>query len=61
MENWSRLMDAGRELSMAFDLLDRAAEITTISTAAVMTKEGLLGAARQAVARTNSLLGRKSW
>ncbi|WP_148207308.1 hypothetical protein [Paramagnetospirillum magneticum] len=61
MENWSRLMDAGRELSMAFDLLDRAAEITTISTAAVLTKEGLLGAARQAVARTNSLLGRKPW
>lgn len=61
MENWSRLMDAGRELSQAFELLDRASEITTISTAAVITKEGLLGAARQAVARTNSLLGRKSW
>jgi hypothetical protein len=59
MENWSRLMDAGRELAMAFDLLDRAAEITTISTAAVITKEGLLGAAREAVARTNRLLNRK--
>lgn len=59
MENWTRLIDAGRELALAFDLLDRAAEITTISTAAVITKEGLLGAAREAVARTNTLLGRK--
>ena len=59
MENWTRLIEAGRELAQAFDLLDRAAEITTISTAAVITKEGLLDAAREAVARTNTLLGRK--
>jgi len=59
MDNWTRLIEAGRELAQAFDLLDRAAEITTISTAAVVTKEGLLGAAREAVARTNTLLGRR--
>jgi len=58
MENWTRLIDAGRELAQAFDLLDRAAEITTISTAAIITKQGLLDAARQAVARTDTLLAR---
>lgn len=57
MENLTRLIDAGRELAQAFDLLDRAAEITTISTAAVVSKRGLLDAARQAVTRTNALLG----
>lgn len=58
MENWTRLIDAGRELAQAFDLLDRAAEITIISTAAVVSKQGLLDAARQAVTRANALLGK---
>jgi hypothetical protein len=59
MDNWTRLIDAGRELAQAFDLLDRAAEVTTLTAAAIVTKEGLLGAAREAVARTNTLLGRR--
>lgn len=59
MDNWTRLIEAGNELARAFDLLDRSAEITALTTAAVITKEGLLGAAREAVSRTNTLLGRK--
>ncbi|RAU21016.1 hypothetical protein CU669_15645 [Paramagnetospirillum kuznetsovii] len=58
MDNWTRLIDAGRELSQAFDLLDRANEITYITTAAIMTKQGLASAAREAVIRANSLLKR---
>lgn len=58
MTDWTRLIDAGRELSQAFDLLDRANEITWITSAALVTKTGLLEAARAAVARTNRLLDR---
>lgn len=58
MDNWTRLIDAGRELSQAFDLLDRADEISYITAAAVITKEGLVLAAREAVTRANSLLKR---
>lgn len=58
MTDWNRLQDAGRELSLAFTLLDRASDITLLTTAAVITKTGLLDAARGAVARTNELLGR---
>lgn len=58
MDNWTRLIDAGRELSQAFDLLDRADEISYITAAAVITKEGLVFAAREAVTRANSLLKR---
>lgn len=60
MENWTRLIDAGHELARAFELLDRAGEVTTISAAAVLTKQGLLDSARQAVGRANALLGRKA-
>lgn|GEM_PF-1738423 len=56
MDNWSRLIDAGRELAHAFSLLDRAQETACPSVAAVITKEGLLTAARDAVTRANTLL-----
>jgi len=58
MTDWNKLLEAGRELSQAFDLLDRANEITMLTAAALITKSGLLEAARGAVARTNRLLGR---
>jgi hypothetical protein len=58
MENWTRVIDAGRELAQAFDLLDRAEEIVTISAAAVLAKQTMLDAACRAVARANALLGR---
>lgn len=58
MTDWNKLLDAGRELAQAFDLLDRANEITLLTTAAMITKAGLLDAARGAVGRTNRLLGR---
>ncbi len=58
MTDWNKLLEAGRELSQAFDLLDRADEVTLLTAAAVITKAGLLDAARGAVARTNWLLGR---
>lgn len=60
MDNWGRLIEAGGQLSQAFDLLDRANEITIITTAAIITKQGLLSAARQAVARSNALLGSRT-
>ncbi|OAN45681.1 hypothetical protein A6A04_07410 [Paramagnetospirillum marisnigri] len=56
MENWARLMTADRELSQAFDLLDRAREITLRTPAAIVTREGLVAAARDAVTRVNGLL-----
>lgn len=58
MENWTRLIAAGRELSQAFDLLDRANEITYITAAAIVTKDGLVSTAREAVTRANALLKR---
>lgn len=58
MEHWSRMIDAGRELARAFDLLDRAGEVTAFSAAAVLAKQELLDAARLAVGRANGLLGR---
>jgi hypothetical protein len=58
MENWTRTIDAGRELAQAFDLLDRAEEIVTISATAVLAKRTMLDAARRAVTRANALLGR---
>lgn len=56
MDNLTRLIDAGRDIAQAFDLLDRAAEITTFAAAAIVTKQGLLDAARQAVSRANALM-----
>jgi hypothetical protein len=56
MNNWSNLIEAGKELSQAFALLDRFNEITYMTTAAIITKEGLLAAAREAVARANSIM-----
>ena len=58
MTDWNKLLEAGRELAQAFDLLDRADEIAMLTTAALITKAGLLDAARGAVARTNLLLRR---
>ena len=58
MTDWNKLLEAGRELSQAFDLLDRANEVTWLTAAALVTKAGLLDAARDAVTRTNRLLGR---
>lgn len=54
MDNLTRLIESGRDIALAFDLLDRAAEITTFAAAAIVTKQGLLDAARQAVTRANT-------
>jgi len=58
MTDWNKLIEAGRELAMAFDYLDRAHEVSCLTAAAIITKTGLLDAAREAVARTNRLIGR---
>ena len=58
MTDWNKRLEASQELSQAFDLLDRAHEITLLTAASLITKVGLLDAARGAVARTNRLLGR---
>jgi len=57
MTDWNILAQAGKELAHAFDLLDRAGETTTTPTAAIITKMGLIGAARDAVGRVDRLLG----
>ena len=58
MTDWNKLLETSRELSQAFNLLDRANEITLLTTAALITKAGLLDAARDTVARANRMLGR---
>jgi len=58
MENWNRLVEAGREIALTFDLLDRMDTVSGISSATIITAEGLLLAAREAVARANVLMGR---
>lgn len=56
MDNLTRLIESGRDIAQALELLDRAAEITTFAAAAIVTKQGLLDAARQAVSRANALM-----
>lgn len=58
MNDWDRLIEAGRELSLAFSLLDRVEAMTSFSSAAIARGEGLLSAADDAVARANTLLRR---
>ncbi len=58
MTEWETLAAASKELASAFALLDRAQELTCLTTATIITKTGLLEAARVAVARTNWLLER---
>ena len=57
MTDWNILAQAGKDLAHAFDLLDRAAEIPSAPTAAIITKLGLVDAAQGAVGRVNRLLG----
>lgn len=58
MDNWKRLIKAGHEVARAFDLLERMDAIPAVSSAAIITAEGLLSAAREAVARANVLMER---
>lgn len=58
MDNWKHLIEAGQELARAFDLLDRLDQVSCISQAQILTGEALLLAAREAVVRANSLMGR---
>ena len=57
MTDWNILAQAGKELTRAFDLLDRAADTPCTPTAAIITKMGLVDAAEGAVGRDNRLLG----
>ena len=57
MTDWTALMAAGAALAQAYVLLDRANETGTHCQAAIITKSGLLDAARQAVIRANRQLG----
>lgn len=58
MNDWDRLIEASRELSLAFRLLDRTDAITCFSSMAITTGEGLISAAHDAVSRANILLRR---
>ncbi|MBI5166087.1 MAG: hypothetical protein HY985_19575 [Magnetospirillum sp.] len=58
MTDWNTLAEAGKELAQAFHYLDRASETATITAAAIITKTGLVDAARVAVGRANRLLER---
>jgi len=58
MTDWNALAQAGKDIAQAFDYLDRAAEVTLVTTAAILTHVGLVGAAREAVVRANRALGR---
>jgi ribulose-5-phosphate 4-epimerase/fuculose-1-phosphate aldolase len=58
MTNWTDLFTAGNELARAFDLLDRADEICALTVMSAITKQGLLDAARDQVARAVRLMGR---
>lgn len=58
MTDWTQLINAGNELARAFDFLDRADEICAMTTAAAITKAGLIDAARDALARANRAMGR---
>ena len=56
MADWVVLAQAGKELAQAFDYLDRAGETPTVTSASIVTKQGLIAAARGAVGRANRLL-----
>jgi len=56
MTDWKILAEADKHLAQAFDLLDRAAETTCVTSAAIVTRIGLIDAARVAVGRANHLL-----
>lgn len=58
MNEWDRLIEASRELSLAFHLLDRTDAITCFSAVAITAGEGLVSAAHDAVGRANTLLRR---
>ncbi|MBI3447135.1 MAG: hypothetical protein HY055_17650 [Magnetospirillum sp.] len=58
MTHWTTLINAGSDLTRAFALLDQASEIGSLTAAAIITRMGLMDAARQAVARANRQLGR---
>jgi hypothetical protein len=58
MADWTVLVESGRELARAFDLLDRAGEIASFGTAALITQQGLIDEARTAVAAAQRLLRR---
>lgn len=56
MDEWTTLIEAGKQLSRAYTLLDRSAEIACLTGAAIITKQGLHAAAHQAVDQATTLL-----
>ena len=56
MIDWTALAAAGKELARAFDLLDHAGRTDCRFTAAVVTRMGLIEAAREAVQQSNKML-----